>query len=83
MANVMVKIDRDACVVCEQCWQICPDVFVQNQTDSWSQIVPQYQVNSDPASGAVPEDLKDKVQEAADSCPVTIIHVGESMEKAA
>ncbi len=83
MAKVMVKINRDECVVCESCWQICPEVFVQNTSDTWSQIVPQYQVNSDPASGAVPEDLKDKVQEAADACPVTIIHVGEIMEKAA
>ncbi len=83
MAKVMVKIDRDACIVCESCWQTCPDVFEQNASDSWSQIVPQYQVNSDPASGAVPEDLKDKVKEAADSCPVTIIHVAENMEKAA
>ena len=80
---MMVNIDRDACVVCEACWETCPEVFVQNSADSWSQIVDQYQVNSDPASGAVPENLKDKVKEAADSCPVTIIHVGELMEKAA
>ncbi|MEB3847269.1 MAG: ferredoxin [Desulfurococcales archaeon] len=27
------------------------------------------------AEGVVPDDLKDCVQEAADSCPVNIIHV--------
>lgn len=73
MANI--KIDREECVVCESCWTICPEVFEQNSLDDWSQIIPKYQVGSNPAEGEVPEELREKVQEAADSCPVTIIHV--------
>jgi ferredoxin len=71
-----VTIDRDQCISCESCWTVCPEVFEQNSVDSWSQIVAKYQVSGNPAEGQAPDDLKDKVQEAADSCPVTIIHVG-------
>ncbi len=76
MAKVKVTIDRDQCISCESCWTVCPEVFEQNSVDSWSQIVAKYQVGSNPAEGEAPGELKDKVQEAADSCPVTIIHVG-------
>jgi ferredoxin len=76
MANVKVTIDRDQCISCESCWTVCPEVFEQNSVDSWSQVVAKYQVGNDPAVGQFPDNLKDKVQEAADSCPVTIIHVG-------
>ncbi len=76
MANITVTIDRDQCISCESCWQLCPEVFEQNSVDSWSQIVAKYQVGNDPSNGSVPDSLKDKAQEAADACPVTIIHVG-------
>jgi ferredoxin len=75
MANVKITIDREECVVCESCWTICPEAFEQNALDTWSQVVEKYQVGSNPAEGDVPEELRDKVVEAADSCPVTIIHV--------
>jgi ferredoxin len=75
MANIKVTIDRDQCISCESCWTICPEVFEQNSVDSWSQIVAKYQVGSDPAAGDVPDSFKDKVQESADACPVTIIHI--------
>ena len=76
MANVKVTIDRDQCISCESCWATCPEVFEQNSVDSWSQVVAKYQVGNDPAAGSFPDNLKDKVQEAADACPVAIIHVG-------
>lgn len=76
MANIGVTIDRDQCISCESCWTMCPEVFEQNGTDSWSQIVAKYQIGGDPASGQVPDSLQSKVQEAADACPVAIIHVG-------
>jgi ferredoxin len=76
MAKTRVTIDRDQCISCESCWTVCPEFFEQNSVDSWSQVVAKYQVGNDPATGDAPEDLLDKVKEAADSCPVTIIHVG-------
>lgn len=76
MASVKVTIDRADCISCESCWTVCPEFFEQNSSDNWSQVVAQYQANNDPAVGNAPDTLRDKVQEAADSCPVTIIHVG-------
>jgi ferredoxin len=76
MANVKVTIERDQCTSCETCWTVCPEVFEQNGGDSWSQVVAKYQAGGDPSVGQFPDTLRDKVQEAADSCPVGIIHVG-------
>ncbi len=75
MAKVKVIIDRDQCISCESCWTICPEFFVQNPNDQWSEVVEKYRIGGDPAQGEAPAELADKVKEAADSCPVTIIHV--------
>jgi len=75
MAKTKVTIDRDECISCESCWTICPEFFEQNSVDSWSQVAAKYQTGGDPAQGEAPEELLDKVKEAADSCPVQIIHV--------
>jgi ferredoxin len=70
-----VTITREECISCESCWTLCPEFFQQNPNDSWSEVTPKYRVGGDPATGEAPADLLDKVKEAADSCPVTIIHV--------
>lgn len=75
MAKTKVTIDRDECISCESCWTVCPEFFEQNSVDSWSQVAAKYQTGGDPAQGEAPEELLDKVKEAADSCPVQIIHV--------
>ncbi|HEX9021365.1 MAG TPA: ferredoxin [Nitrospirota bacterium] len=75
MAKLKVNIDREGCISCESCWTVCPEFFEQNPTDSWSQVVAAYRTGGDPANGEAPEDLADKVKEAADSCPVQVIHV--------
>ena len=36
-----VTIDRMQCVSCGSCWDSCPALFVQNEEDSFSQIVPE------------------------------------------
>jgi ferredoxin len=72
---VKVRIDRDECTACESCWAVCPDFFEQNNTDNLSQVVKKYRIEDDIAEGEAPDDLRDCVQEAADSCPVEIIHV--------
>ncbi len=72
-----VRIDpRDTCIADMVCVSICGDVFQMNDDDGKSEIVPQYRVDpNNNAEGVVPDDLHDCVQEAADSCPVNIIHV--------
>jgi len=72
-----VTIDREECTSCEVCWEECPDFFEQSDEDSWSQVVKEYRISDNPAAGEVPEDQEDCVQEAAESCPVEIIHIKE------
>ena len=70
-----VTINREECTSCESCWVTCPEFFEQNAADSFSQVVKKYQIAGDPAKGAAPAEIMDKVQEAADSCPVAIIQI--------
>ncbi len=76
MAKVKVKIDpRDDCISDMVCVSLCGDVFEMNENDGKTQIKPEFRVSPDNlAEGVVPEDLKDCVEMAANSCPVSIIH---------
>ncbi len=77
---VKVKIEpRDSCISDMVCVSICGEVFQINDDDGKSEIVPEFRVSPDNlAEGVVPDDLKDCVQEAAESCPVNIIIVEEA-----
>jgi len=70
-----VTIEREECTSCAVCWSDCPEVFEENESDGWSQIVDDYQMDGNLAVGEVPDDLKDCVQVAVDGCPVEIIHI--------
>lgn len=60
------EIDRDACIGCELCVTICPEVF--DMDDEQIAIV-----IADP----IPADVEDTAQEAADSCPTDAIIIEE------
>lgn len=78
MPEYKVSIDRDECISCMSCVALCPDVFEMNDEDGKSQIVEKYRVGDNLGEGKIPEDLKSCAEEAADSCPVTIITVEEA-----
>ena len=60
-----VRIDRDGCIGCGMCVEICPSVF-RMADDGLSEVY------------ATPQDKNESaVAEAADSCPVSVIHVTE------
>ena len=71
---VRITIDREECTGCAQCWETCPDVFEENLDDTLAQIVEDYRAG-DPAEGEVPDDMTDCVQDAAEGCPVEVIHI--------
>lgn len=59
-------VNKDTCIACELCTQICPEVF---------------SMDDDGKSVAIDEDIKEELQdsavEARDSCPVSAIDIKE------
>jgi ferredoxin len=72
-----VTIDRMQCVSCGSCWDTCPALFVQNEKDSFSQIVEEYQENGDIGASIALPDTIDCARDAADLCPSAIITIVE------
>jgi ferredoxin len=75
-SETKVTIDREGCISCGLCWETCPDFFEPSPEDDRSQVVAQYRVEGDPAAGMAPEHLRELVHQAADDCPVEVIHAG-------
>ena len=72
-----VTIDRMQCVSCGSCWDSCPALFVQNEEDSFSQIVPDYQEKGDLATSITLPETIACARDAADLCPSAIITIVE------
>ncbi len=64
MAKWKVTVDRDACIGDGICASICPDVFEMD--DEGKSVV---------LKEIIDESLHECAQEAADSCPVSCIHI--------
>ncbi|MCE4623576.1 MAG: ferredoxin [Caldisphaeraceae archaeon] len=75
--TLRVTIDpRDNCIADMVCVSLCGDVFEMADDDGKSQIIAKWRKDPDNrAEGFVPDDLKDCVDSAAQSCPTQIIHV--------
>lgn len=59
-------VDKDGCISCGLCPTICPEVFRMGDNDLAEAYV-----------DTVPSDSEDAAREAADSCPVSVIHIEE------
>ncbi len=59
-----VTIDREGCIGCGLCADICPEVF-RIADDGLSEVV------------GNPSDNAAKTQAAAEGCPVSVIHISE------
>ncbi|MFA5237308.1 MAG: ferredoxin [Methanoregula sp.] len=72
-----VTIERKQCISCGSCWDACPELFVQNDKDSFSEIVEKYRENGESGASIVIPDTMACVREAAGLCPASIIFVEE------
>lgn len=59
-----VKIDKDLCIGCEACIDICPEVMEMQDDLAFPKI-----------EDDIPEDLEDAVREAAEACPSQAIEI--------
>lgn len=75
---VRVQIRRKDCTSCSTCWETCPEVFEENEGDNFSQVTERFRVNENIADGEIPDDLKHCAEDAAASCPVSIITIVDS-----
>lgn len=58
------SVDQEGCIACTLCISVCPKVFGMN-AEGKSQVI------ADP----IPPDSLAKAQEAADTCPVSVISI--------
>jgi ferredoxin len=69
-----ISIDREACIMCGSCENLCDKVFKLPENDK-STIVAKYRTGNQPDEGEVPPDLEECAKPAADNCPVTAITI--------
>ncbi len=60
------EIDRDGCISCELCADTCPEVFRMGADGLAEAYVDE-----------VPAEVEDSAKDAAESCPVDVIHIYE------
>jgi ferredoxin len=60
-----VRIDKDSCVGCGNCVEICPEIFEMDGDLALAKI------------NSVPEDLQGACRDAAESCPVEAVIIEE------
>lgn len=61
---MIVEIDRDGCIACGLCAGTCPEVF-RMADDGLAEVY-----------AGITEEIEDTAVEAAENCPVNVIHVG-------
>jgi len=74
MGSIKVVVDRNKCMSCGIAPAVCPEVFV---LEGKNRVVDKYskQTDNNISIGEVPEELRECVVNAANSCPVNAITV--------
>jgi|BEDMetMinimDraft_2_1075160.scaffolds.fasta_scaffold00288_1 Ferredoxin len=72
---------RDNCIADMVCVSLCGDVFEMSDVDGKSNVIAKWRKDANNISeGFVPDDLKDCIDAAVQSCPTQIIHSEISQE---
>ncbi len=61
--SMKVTIDTDECIGCQTCTELCPEAFSFDNDTEKAEVRPDMTGN------------EDCIEEAADACPVSCIHV--------
>jgi ferredoxin len=61
-----VQVDKELCIGCESCVDLCPEVFDMEEDVAYTKI-----------DDDIPEDMEDTCREAAEACPTEAIIVEE------
>jgi ferredoxin len=72
LVSMKIAIDRDGCIECGSCENLCPQVF-HLPPDDKSTVVEKFRKGK-PGEGEVGPDLETCVVEAREACPVQVIH---------
>jgi ferredoxin len=78
MAKFKLVLERDECTQCENCVGSCPDIFEMAADDGWAHVKGSKRVGSNDELNL--DDLG-CTKEAAEGCPVNIIHIFEGSKK--
>ena len=60
------RVDKDGCISCELCADTCPEVFRMDADGLAEAYVEE-----------IPGEVEDSARDAAESCPVSVIHIEE------
>ena len=71
MSEYKIVLEREECISCESCVNACPDSFEMDD-DGWARMKDSMRVGSNDEQET--EDLG-CCKEAAEACPVNIIHI--------
>ncbi|MDD1696289.1 MAG: ferredoxin [Methanoregula sp.] len=70
-----IILERENCSICGTCWETCPDIFEQNQDDSFTQIVEKFRIDGNIAKGKPPVESEDCADKAAELCCADVIRI--------
>ena len=77
MARFKIVLEREECISCEACPENCPDTF-EMADDGWAHVKGSTRVET---NDELETDDMGCSKEAADACPVDVIHIFEGANK--
>ena len=72
---IIVKIDRDGCISCGECWGSCPELFIEDPEDGLSSIRERYRIAGKVDEGSDPDQFEACLKEAEEACPAEVIRI--------
>ncbi|BCG60403.1 ferredoxin [Paenibacillus sp. URB8-2] len=68
-------VKKDSCIACGSCGSIAPDIF-DFDSDGIAEVI--FEGDDNRGVTAIPENLQEELQEAAESCPTECIQHAEA-----